>query len=148
MAERARMALKNGWRHFDGAEIYCTSGELGAALSEVADTIPRNSVFITSKVHTSQGITKHDIEGALKAELKLLKTDYVDLFLIHNPFLPEGTNIEEIWKQMEDVQRKGLSKAIGISNFRPNEIKKVLSIAEVNPTVNQVEMHPYVYKEE
>ena len=94
------------------------------------------------------GIANNDVEGSLRVELKALKLDYVDLYLIHNAFLPEGVSIESVWKQMEDVQRKGLARAIGVSNFGPAEIEKVLSFAEIKPAVNQIEMHPYLYKEE
>lgn len=146
--ETARLALKNGWRHFDGAESYKTAPELGVALAEVAGSIPRDELFITSKVHPNKGIANNDVEGTLRRELKCLKLDYVDLFLIHNAFLPEGITIEAVWKQMEDVQRKGLTRAIGVSNFGPAEIEKVLSFAEIKPAVNQIEMHPYVYKED
>ena len=146
--ETVRLALKNGWRHFDGAEVYKTSTELGVALSEVAGSIPRDNLFITTKVHPNIGIANNDVEGSLMAELKALKLDYVDLYLIHKAWLPDGTTIEGVWKQMEDVERKGLTRAIGVSNFGPAEIEKVLSFAEIKPAVNQIEMHPYLYKEE
>lgn len=146
--ETVRLALKNGWRHFDGAEAYKTSAEIGVALSEVTGSIPRDSLFITSKVHPDMGIASNDVEGSLRAVLKALKLDYIDLYLIHNPWLSDGATIEGVWKQMEDVQRKGLTRAIGVSNFGPAEIEKVLSFAEIKPAVNQIEMHPYLYKED
>ena len=75
--------------------------------------------------------------------------DYVDLYLIHNPFFPpESLSLEEAWRQMEDVKAKGLAKEIGISNFEPVDVEKVLKIAKVKPALNQIELHPYLWKSE
>lgn len=144
MTEKIKLALKNGWRHFDAAEAYGTDPELADALAAFPD-IPRSELYITSKVHTSKGIQNKDIEGSLRKILSDTKLDYVDLFLIHNPFFPENSlTIEEAWKQMEAVKAKGLTKEIGISNFKPVDIEKVWKIATVKPVVNQIELHPYL----
>jgi len=129
--------------------VYQTSTELGIALSEfVPSRIPREEFFITTKVHPQLGIAKNDIEGTLREELNQLKLDYVDLYLIHNPFFPDGVTIEKVWKQMEEVHEKGLARDIGISNFGAEEIEKLMEIANIKPAVNQIEMHPYLYAQE
>ena len=89
------------------------------------------------------GIT--DPVKALKSSLDKLKLDYVDLYLIH-AFKFDGISIEDAWKAMESAQSQGLAKAIGVSNFRVEDIERILKIAKVKPMVNQVELHPYLRK--
>jgi len=145
--DMVRSAITNGWRNIDTAEAYQTSTEIGLALSSFP-SIPRSQFFITTKVHPDIGIAKNDIEGSVKKELENMKLTYVDLVLIHNPYFPKGADIESVWKEIEGLVEKGLTKYIGISNFGPKEIEKVVEIARIKPVVNQIEMHPYLYAQD
>ena len=156
-------ALHAGYRHIDTAYLYENEDEIGRALKQVFSEgkIKRQDVFVVSKLwHTfhSRPLVMKGIEESLKK----LGLEYLDLYLIHFPFgLKEGTNqmtpkdsngtvlfsnvdYLETWKGMEDVHKKGLSKSIGLSNFNSKQIDRILANAEVKPTVNQVECHPYL----
>lgn len=79
-----------------------------------------------------------------------LGLDYVDLYLIHAPeklFPKGGPSQEEAWAQLEKLQEEGLTKSIGVSNHRVQDIKRILASGKVKPAVNQIELHPYTYKE-
>ena len=91
-----------------------------------------------------------DIAGTLKKQLSTLGLDYVDLYLLHAPekLFPKGSPSQaEAWQQLEQLQADGLAKNIGISNHRVEDIEKILKVAKVVPAVNQIELHPYVWKE-
>lgn len=139
-------ALKMGYNHIDGARIYYTDPEGGWAIKQ--STLPRSSLFITSKTHPSLGIARKSIESDLRLTLKEMQIDYVDLYLIHNPFFPNPKEfgIKEAWAQMEKLKEMGLTKEIGVSNFEVVDLEKVLAVAKVKPVVNQIELHPSIYE--
>ncbi|KAL4253170.1 Aldo-keto reductase family 3C2/3 [Abortiporus biennis] len=133
-------AIKAGIHHLDGAQVYGNEASIGDAIEQSG--LPRSSFYVTTKLNTvPAGGT---VKNTLVESLKKLKLDYVDLFLIHTP--KTHTNLKDVWKQLEDLKKEGLTKSIGVSNFRVQELKEILDGATVVPAVNQIEYHPYVFK--
>ncbi|QRV91125.1 aldo/keto reductase family protein [Ceratobasidium sp. AG-Ba] len=127
---------KAGYTHVDCAEAYGNENSVGDAI--VASGIPREQLFLTSKCNSK------DPRKSLEKSLAELKTSYVDLYLIHSPIVT--SNIVEAWKIMEDLKAEGKARSIGVSNFRVKDLETVLAVAKVIPSVNQIEVHPYVFK--
>ena len=129
-------ALKVGYRHIDTAHGYGNESIVGDAIKN--SCIPRNEIFITSKLgynELGEGITSKAIERMLKR----FKLDYIDLLLIHWPL---GDFVGG-WKDMEKALEEGKVKSIGLSNFYDEDLKKILDICKIKPTVDQVECYPY-----
>ena len=158
--------LDAGYRHIDCAFVYQNEEEVGRALHEVISSgaVKREELFVTSKCWN----TFHSpnlVRGAIEETLRLLKLDYVDLYLIHWPVgFKEGgelfpmneagtgcfvTDVDYVdtWKAMEEVQAAGLARTIGVSNFNHKQIERILAVAKVKPVCNQVESHPYLVQE-
>ena len=131
-----KIALANGYRHIDTAAIYKNERGVGKAIIESG--VPRNEIFLTSKVwNTDQGY-----QSALEAfdkSLEKLQTDYLDLYLIH---WPKGKRSVETWKALEELYKAGRIRAIGISNFLVHHLEDFLPHCKIVPAVNQVEFHP------
>jgi len=143
--EATRTALEVGYRHIDTAEMYGNEAEVGEAVRQSG--IPREEVFVTSKLNN--GFHAHD--DALKAfdgTLAALQFDHVDLFLIHWPLPGIDVDYVETWKAMEEIYRSGRARAIGVSNFNPHHLRKLFADTEVTPTVNQIEVHPYLTQDD
>ncbi|KFA71058.1 hypothetical protein S40288_05510 [Stachybotrys chartarum IBT 40288] len=138
-----KQAIELGYRHLDGAQYYRTEAELGLAVEESG--ISRSDFFITTKA-----VSPIDVEGALRLSLKRLRTEYVDLYLIHEPFSSGGRKeiLQEAWKGMESCLRQGLARSIGVSNFLIPHIEAILETATIKPAVNQIELHPYLQRTE
>ncbi|WP_328323630.1 MULTISPECIES: aldo/keto reductase [unclassified Streptomyces] len=137
-------ALETGYRHIDTAEMYGNEKEVGQAVRDSG--LAREDVFVTSKLNN--GFHAHD--DALKAfdrTLSELRFDYLDLFLIHWP-LPGVGDFVETWTAMEEIYRSGRAKAIGVSNFQPHHLRRLLQETEIAPAVNQIEVHPYLTQDE
>ncbi|MEV8566238.1 aldo/keto reductase [Streptomyces sp. NPDC051322] len=137
-------ALETGYRHIDTAEMYGNEMEVGQAVR--ASGLAREDVFVTSKL--SNGC--HARDDALKAfdrTLDDLRFDYLDLFLIHWP-MPTVGDFVETWRALEEIYRSGRVKAIGVSNFQPDHLRRLLAETEVAPAVNQIEIHPYFPQDE
>ena len=134
-------ALEVGYRHIDTAQMYGNEAEVGAALE--ACGIARKDLFVTTKVDNSN----HEPERAaasIRRSLESLRTDYVDLLLVHWP-LPTlyGGDVTLPWPALEDAFTGGRARAIGLSNYECDHVEAVRARATVAPHVLQVESHPF-----
>lgn len=156
-------AIKAGYRHIDCAWVYYNENEVGDALAEVfaQRIVRREELFITSKLWNNSHETK-SVVPAIRDSLRLLRLDYLDLYLIHWPFafeegaketFPKNANGEilltdtdyvDTWRGMEEAHRLGLAKSIGVSNFNHEQIDRILEVCEIRPAVLQIESHPYL----
>lgn len=128
-------ALKAGYRHIDTAQAYFNEAEVGEAIAESG--IPREEIFLTTKVWIDHyGYEK--AKASIAESLKKLKTDYVDLFLLHQPF----SDYYGAYRALEDAYKEGKVRAIGVSNFYPDRLSDIAAFTEIKPQVNQVETHP------
>lgn len=134
-------ALEAGYRLLDTAAAYGNEEAVGAAIC--SSGIPREEIFVTTKLW----IQDAGYENTLKAfdtSLKKLKLDYVDLYLIHQPF----GDYYGSWRAMEKLMRDGFVRAIGISNFSPDRLIDLCMNQETAPAVNQIELHPFFHQKE
>lgn len=129
-------ALKAGYRSIDTAQSYFNEEEVGEAIQKSG--VPRNEIFLTSKVWIDNyGYDK--CRKSVETSMKKLKTDYLDLMLLHQPF----SDYYGAWRALEDLYREGKIRAIGVSNFYPDRLVDIASFSSVRPMVNQVETHPF-----
>lgn len=138
-AEKAvALALSTGYRSIDTAQIYRNEAGVGRALA--ASSIPRSELFVTTKVWNSdQG--RDATRRAFDESLAKLGTDYVDLYLIHWPAPKRGLYVET-WRALVELRKEGRARSIGVSNFGPPELAKIIEATGVTPAVNQIELHP------
>jgi diketogulonate reductase-like aldo/keto reductase len=141
-SEAVKTAIEVGYRLIDTARIYGNEQGVGVGIKESG--VPREEIFITTKLwNDDQGY-----ESALKAydaSLKRLGLEYLDLYLIHWPATDKRA---ESWKALQEIHSKGLAKAIGVSNYTVQHLKELLENSDVIPAVNQIEFHPFIYKEQ
>ena len=157
------MALGAGYRHFDTAAMYGNEtgvargigSQLGTGVSgaeasggsgELHPALSREDIFVTTKVWNDH----HGYDATLRAfddSMVNLGLDYVDLYLIHWPCPRKGL-FPETYRAMETLYREGRVRAIGVSNFQPAHLDRLLQTAEVVPAVNQVELHPWLQQHE
>ena len=135
-----KTALDAGYRHIDTAKLYDNEDGVGAAVRESG--LDRDAVFVTSKVWNSDQGYDSTLR-AFDATMDRLGFDVLDLYLIHWP-RPEAGTAADTWRAMERLYADGRIRAIGVSNFRPEDLRRLLDTADVVPTVNQVELHPYL----
>ena len=129
-------AIKNGYRSIDTAQAYGNEEGVGQAIVKCG--LPREELFITTKIWISNaGYEK--AKASIEESLKKLKTDYVDLLLIHQPF----GDYYGTYRAMEEFYKEGKIRAIGISNFGPDRYLDIQHFAEIKPAVNQIETHVF-----
>ena len=129
-------ALRAGYRSLDTAQSYFNEEEVGSAVEKSG--IPREKLFLTTKVwveHYGYDACKRSVEESLRK----LKTDYIDLMLLHQPF----SDYYGAWRALEDLYEEGVLRAIGVSNFYPDRLVDIASFSRIAPMVNQVETHPH-----
>jgi 2,5-diketo-D-gluconate reductase A len=143
-ADVVRIALSTGYRHIDTAAAYENEAGVGEAVR--ASGLERSEVFITTKCPNSDH-GYDEATRALRASLDRLEMDYVDLYLIHWP-VPSRDRYVETWKAFIDAQEKGFVRSIGVSNFRPDHLERLIRETGVTPTVNQVELHTRLQQRE
>ncbi|MFF8553892.1 aldo/keto reductase [Streptomyces sp. NPDC015501] len=144
-AEKAvATAIEAGYRSIDTAAIY--ENERGTGKAVAASGVARDELFVTTKLWNSE--QGHDSTlRAFDASLDRLGLDYVDLYLIHWP-VPANDAYTDTYKAFEKILADGRAKAIGVSNFRPEHLKRLLAETSVVPAVNQIELHPQLQQAE
>ena len=137
-------ALAAGYRSIDTAAIYGNENGIGLALSKT--NLERSEIFLTTKVWNSE----QGYDSALRAmdsSLKKLKTDYVDLYLIHWP-MPVQDKYVATWKALKRLRTEGIARSIGVCNFNIDHLERLLGETGVVPVLNQIELHPYFQQKE
>jgi 2,5-diketo-D-gluconate reductase A len=137
-------ALEAGYRHIDTAAAYRNERGVGEALA--ASGIPRDEVFVTTKLWNSQQGYEEALAG-FEASLGRLGLDRVDLYLIHWP-VPTEDRFVETWRAFERIHEEGGSRTIGVSNFRIEDLERLEEETSTRPTINQVELHPWLQQAE
>jgi 2,5-diketo-D-gluconate reductase A len=129
-------ALAAGYRHLDTAAVYGNEDGVGRAIE--ASGVAREELFVTTKLWVHDG-GEDGTKQAFETSLRRLGLDYVDLYLIHQPY----GDYYSYWRAMQDLHRQGVIKAIGVSNFYPDRLVDLIDHNEITPAVNQVETHPF-----
>ncbi|MFF2051839.1 aldo/keto reductase [Leifsonia sp. NPDC058194] len=130
-------ALAAGYRSIDTAAAYGNERAVGAAIA--ASGIPRDQLFVTTKLWVQDAPAEANTRRAFDASLAHLGLDHVDLYLIHQPF---GDYYAQ-WRAMQELNREGRARAIGVSNFAPDQLLDLIINNDIVPAVNQIETHPF-----
>lgn len=130
-------ALEVGYRHLDTAAAYQNEEAVGRAIA--ASGIPREELFVTTKLWVQDAPAEQNTRKAFETSLGKLGLDYLDLYLIHQPY----GDVYGQWRAMEALHKEGLARAIGVSNFYPDRLIDLINNNEVVPAVNQIETHPF-----
>lgn len=134
-------ALAVGYRSIDTAQAYFNEEEVGNAIQKSG--VKREDIFLTSKVWVEH-YGYEECKKSVLESLKKLKTDYIDLMLLHQPF----SDYYGAWRALEELYEEGKLRAIGISNFYPDRMVDIASFAKIRPMVNQIEIHPHNQQKE
>ena len=142
--QNVRLALEAGFRHIDTAQGYENEAEVGQGI--VDSGVQRSGIFVTTKVATDiMRKGSEAVRQSINESLAKLKTDYIDLLLIH---WPVKDCVKHTWQVMEDYVRQGKVRSIGVSNFNRHHLDDLLTYADIRPVVNQIEVHPLMTQEE
>jgi len=138
-------AIKAGYRLIDTAAAYMNEKAVGKAIKRAIEEsiVKREDLFITTKLWI-QDAGYESTKKAFEKSLKKLQLDYIDLYLIHQPF----GDVHCAWRAMEELYKEGLVRAIGVSNFYPDRLMDLIVHHEVVPAVNQIEIHPFCQQTE
>ncbi|AEC17069.1 2,5-diketo-D-gluconate reductase A [Gallibacterium anatis UMN179] len=134
-------ALKAGYRLLDTAAVYGNEAGVGRAIK--ASGIPREEIFVTTKLWIQRENGYENTKKALEDSLNRLGLDYVDLYLMHQPF----GDVHEEWRAMETALKAGKTRAIGVSNFHMDRLADLITCHNTVPAVNQIETHPFYQRE-
>ena len=139
-----RTAVETGYRLFDTAAACQDEQAVGTALRQAVEDglVKREELFLTAKL-SLQDVGENRTEAAFEETLKKLQTDYVDLYLIHQPY----GDYYGAWRIMERLYREGRVRAIGVSNFSPERLMDLCLNSEIGPMVNQIELHPFYHQD-
>ena len=129
--------MNAGYRLLDTAAAYGNEAAVGAAIKRSG--IPREELFITTKLWIQDAPAEENTKRAFDTSLQNLGLDYVDLYLTHQPF---GDYYGQ-WRAMEQLNKEGRARAIGVSNFAPDRLVDLITNNEIVPAVNQIETHPF-----
>lgn len=129
-------ALKTGYRSIDTAQSYYNEEEVGSAIQKSG--VPRDEIFLTSKVWVEH-YGYEECKKSVLESMRKLKTDYIDLMLLHQPF----GDYYGAWRALEELSDEGKLRAIGISNFYPDRMIDLASFSRIKPMINQIEIHPH-----
>ncbi|MDQ0240405.1 aldo/keto reductase [Arthrobacter bambusae] len=133
-------AVELGYRHVDTAYRYGNEAGVGQGVRDCG--VPREELFITTKLDGTHQGRDRAVEG-LEGSLKRLRLDYVDLLLIHWP-LPQRNEFVSTWETFERLQAEGKVRSIGVSNFKPSHLERLLEETSVVPAVNQIQISPSI----
>lgn len=136
-----KQALEFGYRHIDTAVAYFNEGEVGNAIND--SDIPRDQIWVTSKLWL-QDFGYEAAKKAIDVSLQKLGLDYIDLYLIHQPY----GDVPGAWRAMEEAKKDGKIKSIGVSNMTPKIWNNFVPQFSTMPSVNQVEFNPYFQQKE
>jgi 2,5-diketo-D-gluconate reductase B len=137
--DMVRQAVEIGYRHIDTAAAYGNEAEVGRGLRDAG--LPREDIFLTTKIW-NDAHKAGDLQRAAEDSLRKLQLDYVDLLLIHWPV--PAVPLEETITALNEVKRRGLARAIGVSNFPSALVEKAAQVSEAPLATDQVEYHPYL----
>lgn len=137
-------ALAAGYRSIDTAAIYGNEAGVGTAIKN--SSVDRAEVFLTTKVWNSEQGYDSTLR-AMDSSLKKLKTDYVDLYLIHWP-MPAQDKYVATWKALNRLRTEGIARSIGVCNFNIDHLERLIGETGVIPVLNQIELHPYFQQKE
>jgi 2,5-diketo-D-gluconate reductase A len=133
-------ALAAGYRHLDTAASYGNEEAVGRAIA--ASSIPRDELFVTTKLWV-QDAGEEPTKAAFDASLRRLGLEYLDLYLIHQPY----GDYYGSWRAMRALTEQGLARAVGVSNFYPDRLVDLIDRTGFTPAVNQIETHPYFQRQ-
>jgi 2,5-diketo-D-gluconate reductase A len=129
-------AIQTGYRLIDTAASYMNEEAVGKAIKKSG--VPREELFVTTKMWL-QDAGYDNTKRAFEKSLKRLQLDYLDLYLIHQPY----GDVHGSWRAMEELNREGSIRSIGVSNFHSDRVMDIISFNEIVPAVNQIETHPF-----